>query len=90
MSSLIKKTVAAVVCVLAGLALADSSKAEPSRSTPARTPQIIEVWAPGCGMVPVFAGPKPALNLDPSAGQSDPAAFDRLSGLPMGGAWCFN
>jgi hypothetical protein len=90
MMSLTSKTVAAVLCVLAGIALVNSSQAQASRSTPAHFPHVTEVWTPGCGMVPVFAGPRPALNLDPGAGQSDPAAFDRSSGLPMGGAWCFN
>ncbi len=88
-----KKILAALatVALASGIALASSqSGAKVTRHTRAHIPQIIEVSTPLCGMLPVFAGPSPALNLDPTAGQSDPAAFDRLSGLPFGGAWCFN
>jgi hypothetical protein len=88
-----KKIVAALgtVALGAGIALARwPSAAALTRGDPAPIPRITEVWTPGCGMMPVFAGARPALDLDPTDGRSDPAAFDRLSGLPYGGAWCFN
>ena len=69
---------------------------QPGSMKPTKMPGLVMFALMFCqmlfpvAMVPVFAGPRPALTLDPTAGQSDPAAFDRLSGLPDGGAWCFN
>jgi hypothetical protein len=79
----------ALIALGAGIGFVSSpSAATPNRNAPA--PKIVEVSTPLCGPVPIFAGAAPALNPDPGTGTSDPAAFDRQSGLPFGGAWCFN